>query len=96
MFGAGVDEQLAHLGATKTVLGNHSLDGFVDQCHRVGVDQGLPRGRAKTTRVTRVVVVKVLGGLVGRDHDLVGVHDDHEVAGVHVGGEERAVLAAQQ
>ncbi len=43
-----------------------------------------------------MVVVKVLSGLVGRNDDLVGVDDDDVVTRVHVGGEEGAMLAAQQ
>ena len=43
-----------------------------------------------------MVVVEVLGGLVGRHDDLVGVDNDDVIAGVDVGCEERAVLAAQQ
>ena len=40
-------------------------------------------------------VLHLLGGLVGRHHDLGGVDDDHVVAGVDVAGEGGLVLAAQ-
>ena len=46
-------------------------------------------------RVAGVPVDDLLLGLVGGEHDLVGVDHDHVVAGVEVRGEHRLVLAAQ-
>src|ERR1700691_301783 len=96
VLGSGVDEELAHDLATETVLGDHTLDRVEDQLDRVLVEQGLPRGGAQTARVTRGVVGELLGGLVGGEHDLVGVHDDDVVAAVNVRGEIDTVLAAQE
>ena len=45
--------------------------------------------------VPRVAVDDLALGLVGREHDLVGVHDDDVVAGVEMRGEGGLVLAAQ-
>ena len=46
-------------------------------------------------RVARVAVDHLPLGLVGGEHDLGGVDDDHVVAGVEVRGEDRLVLAPQ-
>src|ERR1700722_6192424 len=96
VLGTGVDEELAHDFATESVLRDHALDGVEDQLDRVLVEQGLPRGRAQTARVTRVVVGELLGRFVGGEHDLVGVHDDDVVTAVNVRGEIDTVLAAQE
>src|SRR5665213_1365471 len=96
VLGAGVDEQFAHDLATQAVLGNHPLHRVEDQLDGVLVEQRLPGRRAQTARVTRVVIGKLLRGLVGREDHLVGVHDDDVVATVDVRGEVHAVLATQQ
>src|SRR5665213_593559 len=96
VLGAGVDEQLVHLRATEAILRHHATNGVGDELRGVRVHQGLPRRRAKTARVARVVIVEVLCGLVGGDDDLVGVHDDDVITGVDVGCVEGAVLTAKQ
>jgi hypothetical protein len=84
------------LGATETILGHHTLDGFVDEFLGVSVHQGLPRRGLEATGVTRVVVVEILCGLVGGHDNLVCVDDDDVVTSVDVGSEVRTVLAAKQ
>jgi len=95
VLGAGVDEQLAHNLATEAVLGNHALHRVKDQFDRVLIQQRLPGSRAQTARVSRVVIRELLRGLVGREDDLVGVHDNDVVTTVDVRGEVHAVLASK-
>src|SRR5579863_3862658 len=56
VFGAGVDEELAHDLAAQAVLGNHALHGVEDQLDGILVEQRLPGRRAQTARITRVVI----------------------------------------
>ena len=95
VFGAGVDEELAHDLAAQAVLGDHALHGVEDQLDGVLVQQRLPGRRAQSARVTRVVVGELLGGLVGRQDYLVRVDDDDVVTAVNMRGEVDAVLAAE-
>src|ERR1700712_3904774 len=94
--GTRVHLELLALRATEAVLGQHALDGLLDQPVGVLVDHLTDRPLAEAARVATVVVDELALALVARHRDLLGIDDDHEVTGVDVRRELRLVLATQQ
>src|SRR4051812_35645973 len=93
---AGVDLELAEHRAAEAVLRNHALDRLAHDFLRPLGHEICVLGGAQPARVARVPVRDLLVELVGREDDLVGVHDDDEVAGVDVRRVDRLVLAPEQ
>src|SRR4051812_31177933 len=96
MLGAGIDLQLAYLGAREAVAGKHPLDGLAQHLCRPALELVAQRPALEPARVARVPVVQLGVELVAGDVDLLGVHDDDEVTGVDVRGVLRLALAAQR
>ena len=96
MLGAGVDLELGELLAGEAVAGQHALDGEADDLLGAALEHLVERARLEAARVARVAVVALLGALVARDRDLLGVDDDDEVARVEVRRVGRLALAAQR
>lgn len=89
MLRTGVHLELLAHGATERVLGQHALDCMLQHALRMTLN-GLVEGLGlESSGETAVAIVALVGALVARNADLVGVHDDDEVAGVdmrRVGG----------
>ena len=95
MVGALVDLQLAEQLPAEGVVGQHPLDGLLDDAlGKAGLEmlEGFGLHAAGTAGVAPV---DLLRGLVAADADLVGIDDHHEITGVEVGREGGLVLAAQ-
>ena len=95
MLRAGVDLELAELGAPELVVGEHAAHGVADDLlGAASLELGV-RLALDAAGIARVVVVHLLLGLVAGHDDLLGVDDDDEVAGVDVGRVDGLALAAQ-
>src|SRR5690606_30469461 len=96
VLGTGVDLQLLRHLPAEGVLRKHAPDRLLH--HSVGalLHELFVGDRAETAWVTGVTVRPLLGELVTRQRDLVGVDDDDEVTRVHVRGVDRLVLTAEQ
>ena len=105
-FCRGVDLQLLQHLSTESVLRQHASNGAANGIGwLLGQTIGVRR-LGQAARVTGVAVEHLLfglargqydlvGALVARQSNLVGVDDDHVVAGVHVRRKRWLVLAAQ-
>src|SRR5262249_17884443 len=86
MLGTGVNLQLRQLLARQAVAGEHPLHGKANDLLGPALEHLAQRARLQATRITGVAVVALIGPLVARDRDLLGVDDDHEIPGVNVRG----------
>ncbi|CAD5956182.1 protein of unknown function [Streptomyces sp. KY75] len=93
---ARVDLQLRDHLTAQGVLGDHAADGLLDGLLGVLREKLVVAHRTETAREARVAVRHLLGLLVARQVNLVGVDDDDEVAHVHVGGVDRLVLTSEE
>src|SRR5690606_3841720 len=93
--GAGVDLELADLLAAEAGLREHAPDAAAHGLFRLATVQVGERLGLDAAGIAGVRVDDLAVGLVGGEHDLVGVDHDHVVARVDVWGEHRLVLAAQ-
>src|SRR3712207_6756367 len=96
MLRAGVHLQLGQLLAGEPVAGEHALHGQADDLFGTAVEHLLQRPRLQAAGIAGVPVVELLGALLARHRDLLGVDDDHEVARVDVRRVLRLALAAQR
>ena len=92
----GVDLELFHLGGSKLILGNHSLDRPLENEFGTTLSdlgRSLNGLAADVTGVTGVDFVLFLGpGEAG----VFGIDDDDEVTGVNVRRKDRLVLSAEK
>src|SRR5437016_1199895 len=80
VFRAGVDLQLADLGAAETSAREHALDRLADHLGRPALELVAQRAAPQPTGIARVAVVHLLVELLAGDLDLLRVDDDDEVA----------------
>ena len=95
MLGTGINLQVHEQSVTQTGLGQHALDGFLDEESRfLGQIVGR-RSVALSARISGVTRVDLVGHLVARELHLLRVDDDDIVTAVHVGRVAGLVLAAE-
>jgi hypothetical protein len=95
MLGALVDLELGGHLAAKLGLGQHALDGLLDDGFGATgeeLDEGL---FAETTGEAGVAAIELLVSLEAGQHDLFGVDDDDVIAHIDVRGVEGAELAGE-
>ncbi len=96
MLAASIDLELAELGTTQLILGDHSLDGPLENELRLARAH-LGRGfNGLTTDVTGVTCVDLVPLLIPGEAGLLGINDDNEVASINVRGEDGLVFAAEE
>jgi hypothetical protein len=85
----------AELGETERALGQHALDGLLDDALGMLLEQVTQLGGLDAARVLGVAPVALVFELVARDAHLFRVDHDDVVAGVAVGRELGLVLATE-
>lgn len=96
VLGSGVDLELLHLSAPKTVFGDHSFDGPLNDVFRATLAD-LGRGLdGLTTDVARVTGVNFVILFISRETNVSGIDHDDEVTGVNVRCEDGFVLSAKK
>jgi hypothetical protein len=96
MFGTLVDVQLAQDGPTEPVVGNHSLDGALEDELGVPRAAGLDAFRMVAADEAGERHVFLLRFFLAGEDGLFGVDDDDKVTGIDVRGKNGLVLAAQE
>ena len=96
MLAACIDLELAELGAAQLILGNHSLDGPLENELRLACAHLGGRFDGLTTDVTGVTGVDLVSLLVPGEASLLGIDDDNEVAGINVRCEDGLMFAAEE
>ena len=95
MLGTCIDlELLAHL-ASERVLGEHALDGVLDDALGMLLHCLLEGLLTHAAGITRDAGIHLVGDLGASHFDLVAVDDDYEIARINMRRVGRLVLAAQ-
>lgn len=96
MLAACIDLELTELGAAQLILGDHSLDGPLENELRLTCAY-LGRGfDGLTADVTGVTCVDLVFLLVPGEAGLLSIDDDNEVTGINVRSEDGFMLAAEE
>src|SRR5687767_13804186 len=95
MRGPAIDLELLGHGPTETVLGEHALDGPLDDALRIGLQHLLGADLAEPADVTSVPAVLLGLEIAPREMDLLGIEDHDVVADVAVRRKDGLVLTAQ-
>jgi hypothetical protein len=93
--GAGIDLQLLERLAAQRILREHALDGLLNDALRMLGHELTELLVARTARIERIVVIRLLLHALAGHFDLFSIDHDHKIAGIDVRREGRLVLAAQ-
>lgn len=96
MPGALIDVKLAENGTTEAVMGNHALDGALDDQLGMAGTAGLGGFGLVPADISGVAHVLLLRFLFTGENGFFRVNNDNMITGIDVVGVDRLVLAPQE
>ena len=95
MLVARIDLQLFEKLTSKSVLGQHALDGKTDKVLRPFLQKFLSSNGLKAPDVTAVPVVIFLFPFSARQDNLIRINNYNSVTGIDMGSKKRIVFSSQ-